>query len=89
MNRIFRWLETLSSRPKEHDADDQPSNADPDDLDLPKDIQDFLSDAAMPDEYSDDPEDTLPNLEILNPDSSDADEPTGIDPDDTVNMPKK
>jgi hypothetical protein len=89
MKGFMRRLEKISSRPKKHDADDQPSKADPDENDVPKDIQDFLSDAPMPDEHSDDPEDTLPNLEILDPDSSDTDESTEFDPDDTVNMPKK
>ncbi len=89
MKRFMRWLETITSRPKEHDADDQPSKADPGEIDLPKDIQDFLSDAPMPDEYSDDPEDTLPNLKTLDPDSPDTDKSDEFDPDDTVVLQKK
>ena len=38
---------------------------------------------------SDDPEDTIPNLKVLDPDSSDTDKSTGSDPDDTVNMHKE
>ncbi len=89
MNRLFRWLETLSSRPKEHDADDRPSNADPDDLDLPKDIQDFVTDAPMTDIYTDEFDQSVPNLKTLDPDSPDTDKSDEFDPDDTVVLQKK
>ncbi len=89
MKRIFRWLETLSSRPKEPVADDRPSNADPDDLGLPKDIQDFLSDAPMPDIYTDECDATVPHLKALDPDLTDVDESPGIDPYDTGVLQKK
>ncbi len=32
---------------------------------------------------------TVPDLQTLDPDSSNTDESTGIDPDDTINVPKK
>lgn len=89
MRRFMRWLESISSRPKEHDTDDQPSNADPDDLGLPKDIQDFLSDAPMPDIYTDEDDATVPDLKTLDPDSPDTDKSDEFDPDDTVVLPKK
>ncbi len=38
---------------------------------------------------SDEHDTTVPDLKILDPDSSDTDESTGIDPDDTVVLPKK
>ena len=91
MKRIFRWLETISSRPKEHDADDQPSKADPDnnELDLPKHIQDFLADAPMPDIYTDECAATVPRLKALDLDLTEGDESPGIDPYDTGILQKK
>ena len=89
MNRLFRWLETLSSRPKEHDADYRPSNADPDDLGLLKDIQDFVTDAPMPDIYTDECAATVPQLKALDPDLTEGDESPGIDPYDTGILQKK
>ena len=80
MNRLFRWLETLSSRPKEHDADD---------LGLPKDIQDFVTDAPMPDIYTDECVATVPQLKVLDPDPTEGDESPGIDPYDTGILQKK
>ncbi len=89
MKRFMRWLETISSRPKEHDADHQPSNADPDDLGLPKDLQDFVTDAPMPDIYTDECAATVPQLKVLDPDLTDVDESPGIDPYDTGILQKK
>ncbi len=89
MKRFMRWLETISSRPKEPIADDQPSNADPDDLGLPKDIQTFLSDAPMPDIYTDECAATVPHLKALDLDLTDLDESPGIDPYDTGILQKK
>jgi len=89
MKRFMRWLETISSRPKIHDADDQPSKADPDDHGLPKDIQDFLADAPMPDIYTDECAATVPQLKVLDLDLTDVDESPGIDPYDTGILQKK
>ena len=86
MKRIFRWLETISSRHKEPIADDRPSNSNPDDLDLPKD---FVTDAPMPDIYTDECAATVPQLKILDLDLSDVDESPGIDPYDTGILQKK
>ncbi len=89
MKRFMRWLETISSRPKEPVVDDRSSNVDPDDLGLPKDIQDFLTDAPMPDIYTDECAATVPHLKVLDPDLSDLDESPGIDPYDTGVLQKK
>ncbi len=89
MKRFMRWLEAISSRPKEPVADDRPSNADPDDLGLPKDIQDFVTDAPMPDMYIDENDATVPHLKTLDPDSPDTDKSDEFDPDDTVVLQKK
>ena len=89
MKRIFRWLETISSRPKEPVADDRPSNADPDDLNLPRDIQDFVTDAPMPDIYTDECAATVPRLEVLDLDLTDLDESTGFNPYDSGVLQKK
>ena len=89
MKRIFRWLETISSQPKKPVANDGPSNADPDDLGLPKDIQDFVTDAPMPDIYTDEDAATVPDLKVLDPDSPDTDKLDEFDPDDTVVLQKK
>jgi hypothetical protein len=93
----MRWLETISSRPQEHHAGDQPSNPEsikPDFNESTIDI--FLGDAvsSLVDEqelaekvlmhykHSDEVDITAPDLNILEPDTSDRDESTGIDPDD-------
>jgi len=89
MKRFMRWLETISSRPKKLAADDRPSNADPDDLGLPKDIRDFVTDAPMPDIYTDECAATVPQLKVLDLDLTDLDESPGIDPYDTGIMQKK
>ena len=86
MKRIIRWLETISFRPKEPIEDDQPSNADPDDLDLPKG---FVTDVPMPDIYTDECASTVPQLKILDLDLTDVDESPGIDPYDTGILQKK
>jgi len=48
-----------------------------------------VEDDLLSNSESDDYDITVPDVEILDPDSSDTDESTGIDPDDTVNMPEK
>ncbi len=89
MKRFMRWLETISSRPKEPVADDRPSNADPDDLDLPRDTQDFVTDAPMPDIYTDECAATVPHLKALDLDLTDLDESTGFNPYDSGVLQKK
>ncbi len=37
---------------------------------------------------NDEPDTTVPDLKILDPDSSNTDKTTGFDPDDTVNIKK-
>ncbi len=82
MKRIFRWLETISSRPKEPVTDNN-------DLDLTKDIQDFVTDAPMPDIYIDECAATVPQLKVLDPDLTGVEESPGIDPYDTGILQKK
>ena len=89
MKYIPKWLAERLPQPKKTIEDDEPSNVDPDDLDLPKDIQGFVTDAPMPDIYTDEYASTVPQLKILDLDLSDVDESPGIDPYDTGILQKK
>jgi hypothetical protein len=101
MNRIFRWLETLSSRPKEHDADDGPKSSGPDANETIVEVyvnhqlvgkeyaQEPREHAPMPDIYTNEDDATVPDLKTLDPDSPDTDKPDDFDPDDTVVLQKK
>ena len=70
------------------------NSTNPNELDLPREMQDLVNDTSLSDngEYEleatmDDR--TVPNLILDDPSSSDADEPTGIDPYDTAKLHKK
>ena len=89
MKDIPKWLAEGLSKLRKPVEDDRPSNADPDDLGLPKDIQDFVTDAPMPDIYTDEDAATVPDLKVLDPDSPDTDKLDEFDPDDTVVLQKK
>ncbi len=92
MKDIPKWLaERLSKlrKPVEDDRQNDAESVKPDELDLPKDMQDLVDDVPSPDDVEDDDGNTLPNLSLNGPPSSDADEPTGIDPDDTAKLHKK
>ena len=89
MKEIIRWLETklFRSEPVNPPIESKSTNPDRTELHLPKDMQDFVNDAPSPGGVED--EDNLPNLSLDDPSSSDADEPTGIDPYDTAKLHKK
>jgi len=75
-------------KPVEDDQQNDAESVKPDELDLPKDMQDLVNDTPPPDsvEYEDDV--TVPDLRLHDQPSSDADEPTGIDPYDTAKLHK-
>jgi len=84
MKRILRWLKKLSSQAKNTVADDQPSEPDsvkPDDYQCPSDVSLGAEVAGWMDNHEskqDDYVDTVPDLEILDLDSSEADRSTGF-----------
>ena len=90
MKDIPKWLNDALSRPKK-DADSD--NAKPKEIDLgidlPKDLQDFLTEAPMPDIYFDDLEATVPDIKIVDPDAPSGDKEAGFNPYDTARMHKK
>ena len=89
MKEIIRWLETKLFRSKPVNPPIESESTNPNELDLPKEMQDLVNDAPSPDDVEDDDGNTLPILSLGDPSSSDADEPTGIDPNDTANLHKK
>ena len=89
MKYIPKWLAERLSQLRKPVEDDRPSNADPDENDLPKDIQDFVTRAPMPDIYPDECAATVPQLKVLDLDLTDVDESPGIDPYDTGVFQKK
>ncbi len=91
MKEIIRWLETkfFRSEPVNPPIESNSPKPDKTELDLPKDMQDLVNDAPSPDDVGDEEGDTLPSLSLDDPSSSDADEPTGIDPYDTAKLHKK
>jgi len=92
MKDIPKWLAERLSKLRKPVEDDQQNDAEsvkPDELDLPREMQDLVNDAPSPDHVEDDDGNTLPILSLGDPSSSDADEPTGIDPNDTANLHKK
>jgi hypothetical protein len=87
MKLMITWLETILSRWGA--VADAPSNAEsvkPDELDLPKEMQDLVDDAPMPDIYTDK---HVPDRKFLDPSSQDADQTTGFNPYDTAKLHKK
>ncbi len=94
MKDIPKWLAERLSKLRKPVEDDQQNDAEsvkPDELDLPKDMQDLVNDAPPPSdvENEDDDGNTLPSLSLDDQFLSDTDEPTGIDPDDTAKLHKK
>ena len=90
MKLVITWLETILSRWGV--VANEPGNAEsvkPDELDLPKDMQDRVSDAPMPDIYADEHDVPAPDRKFLDPSSPDADKTTGFNPYDTAKMHKK
>ncbi len=89
MKEIIRWLETKLFRSKPVNPPIESESTDPNELDLPREMQDLVNDTPPSDngEYEDDV--TVPDLRLHDPPSSDADEPTGIDPYDTAKLHKK
>ena len=90
MKDIPKWLNDTLSRPKKDaNADnDKPIEIDLG-IDLPKDLQEFLTKAPMPDIYFDELEATVPDIKIVDPDAPSGDKLTGFNPYDTVKMHKK
>ena len=87
---MITWLETVLSRwGVVADKPSNPESVKPDELDLPKDMQDQVNDAPMPDIYAEELAETVPHLRYLEPSSPDADKTTGFNPYDTANMHKK
>ena len=89
MKDIPKWLAESLSKLRKPFEDDRPSNADPDENDLPKDVQGFVTDAPMPDIYADECAVTVPRLKVLDLDLTDVDESPGIDPYNTGILQKK
>jgi len=93
---IIRWLETklFRSKPVNPPIESDSTNSDRTVLDLPKDMQDLVNDTPPSDNGEYELEATMgditaPNLKLDYPSSSDADEPTGIDPYNTAKLYKK
>ena len=90
MKVMITWLETILSRwGVVADAPSNPESINADELDLPKDMQDLVSDAPMPDIYADEHDVPAPDRKFLDPSSPDADKTTGFNPYDTAKMHKK
>ena len=92
MKDIPKWLAERLSKLRKPVEDDQQNDAEsvkPDELDLPKELQDLVNDTPPPDsvEYEDDV--TVPDLRLHDQPSSDADKTTGVDPYDTAKLHKK
>ena len=104
MQRIIRWLETKLSGWETPTVADEASNSEvirPDINESTIDIflgdavrhsmykQESAKDVPMPDIYSDELVDTVPNLEIVDPSPADTDDSTGFNPYDTAVLQKK
>ena len=90
MKLMIPWLEKILSRwGAVADAPSNPVSVKPDELDLPKDMQDRVNDAPIPDIYADDHCSPAPSRKFLDPSSPDADKTTGFNPYDTAKMHKK
>ena len=94
MKDIIRWLEAKLFRSKPVNPPIESESTSPNELDLPKDMQDLVNDNPLSDNGEYELEATMgditaPNLILDDPSSSDADEPTGIDPYDTAKLHKK
>ena len=84
MKHIPKWFDDAMSRPKKDAADANPGNARLEEtdlgVDLPKDLQEFLTEAPMPDINSDESEANVPDIKIVDPDAPSGDKLTGFDP---------
>ena len=92
MKDILKWLAERLSKLRKPVEDDQQNDAEsvkPDELDLPKDMQDLVNDAPSPGGVEDEDGDTVPDLRRHDQPSSDADKTTGVDPYDTAKLHKK
>ncbi len=87
MKLMITWLKSKLSRwGVVADAPSNPESINADELELPKDIQDLVNDATMPDIYTDK---HVPDRKFLDPSSQDADKTTGFNPYDTAKLHKK
>ena len=82
MKQMFSWLATKLSRSRTADSTDalgNPERSEPgkDDLGLPKEMQDMMDDAPIPDR------------KFLDPSSPTASKTTGFNPYDTAKLHKK
>ena len=97
MKDIPKWLEEILSKlrkPVEDDQQNDAESANPNELDLPREMQDLVNDTPTSDNGEYELEVTMgditvPILTLDDQPSSDADEPTGIDPYDTAKLHKK
>ena len=104
MKHIPKWLAERRSQPKKTAVENQPINSNkikPDINESSIDIflggavsslvddQDLVEKVLKLDKYSDELDLTVPDLKILEPDSSDKDQSTGFDPYDTGVFKKK
>ena len=92
MKRIIKWLKTHLSRREilvVTDPLNSSESVNDDELDLPKDMQDLVSDAPQPDSVDFDLYVTVPDFKPDDQPSTDVDETTGIDPNDTAVFHKK
>ena len=92
MKRIIKWLKTHLSRREilvVTDPLNSSESVNDDELDLPKGMQDLVSDAPQPDSVDFDLYVTVPDFKPDDQPSSEADETTGFDPYDPVEIHKK
>ena len=94
MKQVFSWLEAKLFRSKPVNPPIESDSANPNELDLPREMQDPVNDILPSDNGEYEIEATMgditaPNLILDDPPSSDADEPTGIDPYNTAKLHKK
>ena len=94
MKQIFSWLQAKLSRSKSINPPIESDSTNPGAVDLPKDMQDLVNDTPPSDNGEYELEATMgdittPNLQLDDPFSSDADEPTGFNPYDTAKLHKK
>ena len=89
MKRIVGWLESILTRQPVSDADDQADDL-PDDYSV--DVPSGAEAPAWMEEHEPVEEEcvaTVPSLSVLDTDSSEIDESTGVDPYDTAQLHKK
>ncbi len=94
MKEVIRWLETKLFRSKPVNPPIESESTNPNEVDLPREMQDLVNDNPLSDNGEYELEVTMgditvPNLKLDDPSSLDADEPTGIDPYDTAILHKK